>query len=268
MIATHAVSPVESTEPKHHQSAGAGLGILVTLLLLGALLAVEPAWSQIPPAREVPLDAADATAPEAPTGSIEEVSIRLAGSPLRFLHVDPGGRADQRPPVLLLHGARFSSETWRELGTLDLLARQGYEAWALDLPGFGGSPENTTLPADQLLASLVPLIADRAVVVVSPSMSGRFSLPFVAERPSRVAGVVPVAPAAIREHLSDLEGSTVPALILWGEEDTVIPPREADRLARAFSNGRRVVFEGASHPCYLDRPIEFHRELLQFLGGL
>ncbi len=39
-------------------------------------------------------------------------------------------------------------------------------------------------------------------------------------------------------------------------------------MVKAMPNSRLVVLEGASHPCYLDKPIEFHRELLQFLAGL
>lgn len=69
-------------------------------------------------------------------------------------------------------------------------------------------------------------------------------------------------------HLDRLKGSQVPALIFWGENDRIIPLRQAESLARAMTNSRKVVLEDASHPCYLDQPFEFHRELLQFLAGL
>lgn len=36
---------------------------------------------------------------------------------------------------MLLHGQAFTSKTWEELGTLGLLATNGYHALALDLPG-------------------------------------------------------------------------------------------------------------------------------------
>ena len=77
-----------------------------------------------------------------------------------------------------------------------------------------------------------------------------------------------MAPVAIGEHLKRLEGSKVPALIFWGSEDRTIPLKQGEQLSRAMPASRLVVLDGASHPCYLDRPLDFHRELLQFLRGL
>lgn len=200
---------------------------------------------------------------DTPTAVIESHEVKLGGTRLHFLAAgDRGGSA-----VLLLHGARFSSETWRELGTIELLARQGYRVLALDLPGYGAS-EASGSPADRLLGALIPLLFDRPVALVSPSMSGRFSLPVVSGRPSYLAGFVPVAPAGIAAHLDALEGSRMPTLIFWGSEDKIIPLKDGQRLNRALSNSRLVVLDGARHPCYLDRPLDFHRELLQFLAGL
>lgn len=41
----------------------------------------------------------------------------------------------RRPDVLFLHGQAFTSKTWEALGTLALLAGEGYRAVAIDLPG-------------------------------------------------------------------------------------------------------------------------------------
>ncbi len=194
---------------------------------------------------------------------IETHEIRLDG---KRLHLLAAGDPDA-PVVLLLHGMRFSAQTWRELGTLELLARQGFRALALDLPGYGES-EVSELPPSKVLSSLLPLISQRQVVVVSPSMSGRFSFPLVVDRPSYVAGFVPVAPAAIDRYLPQLEGSQVPALIFWGGDDRLIPVKQGEQLSRAMPDSQLIVLDGASHPCYLDKPLDFHRELLQFLRGL
>lgn len=47
----------------------------------------------------------------------------------------PACLSPRRPDVLFLHGQAFTSETWEALGTLALLAAEGYRAIAIDLPG-------------------------------------------------------------------------------------------------------------------------------------
>jgi abhydrolase domain-containing protein 14 len=128
--------------------------------------------------------------------------------------------------VLLLHGAAFQARTWRELGTLDELARAGFHAVAIDMPGYGDSPQGSLGGADFLVALLRALSVERAVLV-SPSMSGASSLPFVARHPDAVLGLVAVAPVGIAENAAALGDSQVPALLLWGEKDTVVPVASA-----------------------------------------
>jgi pimeloyl-ACP methyl ester carboxylesterase len=192
---------------------------------------------------------------------VESLEIRLQGSRLHLLAAGQTGD----PTVLLLHGARYTSATWRDLGTLDLLARKGYRALALDLPGYGASQTSKTAPED-FLAGLIPLLADPPVAIVSPSMSGTYSLPLLARRPGQVAGLVAVAPAGIAEHRERLAGKAVPVLLLWGEKDEVLPASTARDLAAALPASRLVVLPGAGHACYLDRPDAFHDELLRFLA--
>ena len=117
--------------------------------------------------------------------------------------------------------------------------------------------------ADFLRALFAAAGLERAVLV-SPSMSGAFSLPFVAEEPQRVQGFVPIAPVAIARHADALRGSEVPALILWGSADATLPPAQAAVLAACFSHAEVALFEGAKHPCYLDDPARFHALLVEF----
>jgi abhydrolase domain-containing protein 14 len=213
-----------------------------------------------PPAQTAPIAPPGAAGEALAPGAVETVDMRFLGGDLHLLVAGP----PTAPTVLLLHGGRYSSETWRQLGTLELLARKGYRAVALDLPGFGASGPSD-LARDEFLASLLPLLAGGPVVVVSPSMSGTWSLPLVVKRPAYVAGLVAVAPAAIDDYREQLRGSPVPALLIWGQDDAVIPLAQADLLAAALPKSRKVVLAGAGHACYLDRPDDFHRELLAFL---
>lgn len=49
-----------------------------------------------------------------------------------------------RLQVVLLHGQAFTSKTWEELGTMAILAVNGYQALAMDLPGRGTLRNNFT----------------------------------------------------------------------------------------------------------------------------
>lgn len=64
-----------------------------------------------------------------------EGTIEVQGQSLFFREARPGGGQAAHFSVLLLHGIRFSSETWQNLGTLHRLAQAGYRAVAIDLPG-------------------------------------------------------------------------------------------------------------------------------------
>jgi abhydrolase domain-containing protein 14 len=199
--------------------------------------------------------AAEGAAAESRRGEVE-------GAEVHWLE----GGAEGGSVVVLLHGARFSSATWAELGTLDRMAAAGYRVLALDLPGFGES-EPTGLPEETFLATFLERAGVSRAAIVSPSMSGRFAFPLLAEHPDRLTGFVAVAPVGIEEWADRLgpASTAVPALLVWGEKDRVVPVSLARHLADRLSRSETVVLEGARHPSYLDRPEEFHEALLGFL---
>jgi abhydrolase domain-containing protein 14 len=189
--------------------------------------------------------------------------VEVEGARVHYL---TGGKEGGRP-VVLLHGASFSAETWKQLGTIDVLAQAGYQVYAVDLPGFGKSA--AAPGASRLwLRALLDRLGIDPPVVVSPSMSGRFALPLVTEAPERVAGLVAVAPVAVLEYRAQLGRITAPVLAVWGEHDRTVPVEQADALVGAVKRGRKVVIPGGSHAPYMSDPEAFHRELLPFLSEL
>jgi len=99
-------------------------------------------------------------------------------------------------------------------------------------------------------------------------MSGSFALPFVLDSSGSTLGWMPIAPAGWRDHRDRLGELGVPTLVLWGSADKVFPVGEGEELAAAIAGARLLLFEGASHPCYLDQPERFHDELVTFVKRL
>jgi abhydrolase domain-containing protein 14 len=167
-------------------------------------------------------------------------------------------------PVLLLHGARFQSATWKELATLDRLGDGGYRAYAMDLPGFGKSPA-CALPYERILQTLLQKEGLSRPVLVGPSMSGKISLDFVLKQPELVGGLVLIGAVGVREKMEQLQTIQVPCLVLWGSKDRVAPLDSGRLLEERISGAELKIFEDAGHPCYLDQPDLWHEELLAFL---
>ena len=167
------------------------------------------------------------------------------------------------PLVLLLHGGRFRANTWRDLGTLEDLALHGYRGVAVDLPGFGDSARCDAAPA-ALLEGLLDRLGAKRTLLVSPSMSGRFALPFVRRHGERLAGWVALAPVG---ELSADERLAPPILALWGQDDRTVPAAFGQALVAA-SDDARSRFEEVplpGHAWYPPRPEALHRRLRVFL---
>lgn len=90
--------------------------------------------------------------------------------------------------------------------------------------------------------------------------------------PLTVPGTRRAALAAIRSdprrYLGLESRIRVPALILWGREDRLIPVGEAERLASHIEGSRLVVLPDAGHLPQREQPEAFSRAVANFLAGL
>ena len=65
-----------------------------------------------------------------------------------------------------------------------------------------------------------------------------------------------------RERLPEIR---CPTLIVWGEDDVIIPARDADEYERSIKGSRKIVFDDTGHVPMIERPVTFNDCVLEFL---
>ncbi|XP_056130385.1 protein ABHD14A [Lampris incognitus] len=253
-----------------------GLVLLATVLLYLLLPSIRQ--GSMEPSLEIQrMGLVAASPPPPPTINVSVRTGQLPGDPPLFfreaLPLDGAGRQVlPRLQVVLLHGQAFTSKTWEELGTLALLATNGYQALAMDLPGFGNSPDSDALKTDEnrveLLRRFMEALGVRTAVLLSPSMSGHYSIPFLMKHSTQLHGFIPIAPVGTRSYTAQqYQSIQTPTLIVFGALDTNLGAQSHKNLIQ-LPHHSVLKLEGARHPCYMDKPKEFHQGLLDFLGKL
>ncbi|MET0816195.1 MAG: alpha/beta fold hydrolase [Solirubrobacteraceae bacterium] len=68
-----------------------------------------------------------------------------------------------------------------------------------------------------------------------------------------------------KDRLAEIE---IPVLLVWGENDMLVPVIDSSRYQRMIGpNARRVVFSDTGHVPMIERPSRFHELLSEFLAG-
>jgi abhydrolase domain-containing protein 14 len=192
--------------------------------------------------------------------SIKNEIITVNGFPINTLQAGDFTTT----PLLFLHGKAFQAETWKELGTLEAGINGGFSLVALDLPGFGKSPEAELVPAKVINGVMKALDMERAIVI-GPSMGGKIAIEFTLENPEKVAGLVLIGAVGVQENRDHLKELPAKTLIVWGENDQISDPANGTVLNKEVSGSQLVIFKGAKHPCYLEQPELWHNTLLNFV---
>lgn len=179
------------------------------------------------------------------------------------IHCLQGGNKTKKD-IILLHGMKFNSATWLQLGTIDRLAAADYRITAVDLPGFGKTPACDLQP-NQVLEKLIKQTDMSKPVLVGPSMSGRISIEFAIAHPDMLGGLILVGAVGVMENKESLAEIKIPTLIIWGSEDAISPIENGHLLHKKIKDSNFFVIDSAPHPCYLEQPEIWHQQLLQFL---
>lgn len=197
---------------------------------------------------------------------IEEKRIifNTGGKSIQIFYREAAGK---KLPVLLLHGKAFHSSHWVQVETIQMLSRMGHRVVAVDLPGFGQSKESKVSDKEQFLQDFISKLDLGRPVIVSPSMSGSFALPFILKGSSaeRVSGYVPIAPpkaSAFTE--AEYKAAKIPVLIVYGSKDRRFGVEGSVHL-KQFPNHKVFVVKDAGHPAWIEKPKVWNTALYNFI---
>ncbi|ERE76106.1 abhydrolase domain-containing protein 14A-like protein [Cricetulus griseus] len=120
----------------------------------------------------------------------------------------------------------------------------------------------------KLLKQVLRDLEVQNAVLVSPSLSGSYALPFLMRSHHQLRGFVPIAPTSTRNYTKEQFWAVkTPTLIMFGELDHTLA-RESLQQLHHLPNHSVVKLYKAGHACYLHSPEAFHHALLEFLDHL
>eukprot|EP00485_Elphidium_margaritaceum_P010794 CAMPEP_0202689420 /NCGR_PEP_ID=MMETSP1385-20130828/4686_1 /ASSEMBLY_ACC=CAM_ASM_000861 /TAXON_ID=933848 /ORGANISM="Elphidium margaritaceum" /LENGTH=393 /DNA_ID=CAMNT_0049344551 /DNA_START=36 /DNA_END=1217 /DNA_ORIENTATION=+ len=180
-----------------------------------------------------------------------------------------------QPDVLLLHGAKYASQTWKGLGTLQILGYYGYRTYAVDLPGYKLSKKAT--PPNygndgfiDFMTQLIDKLRLSKVVIIAPSMSGKFALPVLLQAAEQcdLRGFIAISPETTNRYSrQQYQAVEVPVLMLYGERDKTESKEETLYWMGNIPDTRSVMIAKAEHAAFVGNPEDFHMEILRFLSS-
>ena len=119
---------------------------------------------------------------------ITEAKLQLSSLQVNYQKAGP----QSAPVVLLLHGLGARASFW--LPVIPLLVDQGFQVYALDLPGFGNSESVAELYTPDVVGELVREFVEALhlspVIVVGHSMGGTMAGSFAIADPASIKALV------------------------------------------------------------------------------
>lgn len=173
-------------------------------------------------------------------------------------------------PILFLHDFPLSRGAWSK--QVDEFKTR-FRVITLDLPGFGESeaasgPISVNRLADDLHALLEHLVTG-PVILAGHAMGGLVALAFASAFPKFLRGLVLVGMTA-RMELPRLENLVakirVPTLVIAGSEDPIVPPSEAEALARLIPGAQLNFIPKAGHLVAFERAAAFNEVVRNWLA--
>jgi pimeloyl-ACP methyl ester carboxylesterase len=228
-----------------------------------------------------------------PPARFEEVDIQSVDG-IRFMGWHhQGDAAGNRPVLIFFHGNGENLETLKWTGLFDHLLSLQAPILVVEYPGYGrspGVPSESSLKgaAERSLDWVASRHPDRGIVPTGWSLGAAVALYLAAARPDRVRGLIAMSPwtslAAVAEihfprwlvglglredydSLGLVDQIAVPALMMHGSMDRIIPVEQGRQLAAELTDSVWVEVGAAGHNDLLSSPVVW-QEMSQFVSRL
>lgn len=247
--------------------------LYVFVLFMGASSSTqeEVQWQDTPLGK--PLDKISKEEIRNAKSRIEEKYEKILGNNMFYRECKPTAKGEKVKTLLLLHGQAFNSDTWvLAVPTIQTMCALGHRVVAVDLPGYGkteGCNTDQCRDKKEYLREVLSKVTGVKPIIVSPSFSGTYSMPFMVKYQDLAGGFVPVAPVSTGNYLTFLRDTmTVPTLIVYGERDAILGAVSAEHLKLISGAYGPVILPEAGHPAYLHQPKMWHQVLHNFIKML
>jgi len=174
--------------------------------------------------------------------------------------------------IVLLHGWSFTSQNWKDIGAFEKFDELSMNVYSFDYPGFGRSDPSEKYGIKRgdltngpiLLRDYMNQIGLSHSNVLGASMGGGMVLKAAFSYKDMIDSVVAVAPAWIEPEKENLKNIVCPVLLVWGENDIVVPPVLGKEYSQLIKNCRLVTVPESKHPVYIEKTGEFFNIVTDF----
>jgi pimeloyl-ACP methyl ester carboxylesterase len=171
-------------------------------------------------------------------------------------------------PIVFLHGLSYTISIWQQIGILQLLIEKHIPFLALDMP-YGlkshchPKTKDTAKNVEVVYQAIESIFGSAIPLLVGASLGGHIALKYGSRFP--VKGLLLIAPSqALQDNLvNSYSRVNFPVRIIWGTHDNIISGEDMRTLAGKLLNAKLLVYDGASHSAYKDKPEWFNHDLLE-----
>jgi pimeloyl-ACP methyl ester carboxylesterase len=174
--------------------------------------------------------------------------------------------------LVLLHGLNAHSGTWRK--NITRLSSENRKAVAPSLPPWPRSRPPEISGYIDTVYELIEELRPSALSIAGNSMGGWIAMKIAARlRKDLVKAIVLEDSAGTRdpldrESINSVDSLGMPVLIIWGENDPIIPSTDAELLHSMIKNSKLHVMRNTGHVPHWEKASEFNLLVGDFLSKI